>query len=153
MSAPAVTRGGDGANVGVGVFVTSEHHPNCVLLGIRKGSSGAGLYALPGGHQENGETWEECAIRETQEETGLLLKNVHVVHIFHEHGKNEVSMQGEVDVNYREEPQTLEPHKCEGWVWRDWNDFPPHEQLFYPLRLLREENFDPFEENNTKLEA
>ena len=57
--------------VGVGVLVTRGGSK--VLVGQRRGSHGAGDWALPGGHLEVGETWEACAARELKEETGINL--------------------------------------------------------------------------------
>ena len=56
--------------VGVGALVIDES-TGCVLLGRRKGSHGAGTWALPGGWLEKGEELENAAVRELEEETGL----------------------------------------------------------------------------------
>ena len=54
--------------VGVGVLVVRDGH---LLLGQRRGSHGAGTWALPGGHLERGEDAVACGRRELLEETGL----------------------------------------------------------------------------------
>ncbi|KAK7503600.1 hypothetical protein BaRGS_00005139 [Batillaria attramentaria] len=129
--------------VGVGVFVLSPDHPNCVLLGRRKGAAGAGKYALPGGHLEFGESWEECGQRETEEETGLHLTGVRFSTVVNavvpaeDYHYITLFVQGHVDVQYKSEPVNLEPDKCESWTWMDWDNFPPLENLFEPLRVVR----------------
>ena len=135
--------------VGVGVFVVNEAaHPGCVLLGRRKGSDGSGTWALPGGHLDFGETFEACAAREVREETGCgcvsaeyattnnavdLPNAYHYVVIF-------------VLLRTTDEPQNLEPDKCEGWEWVRWdsNAFP--QPLFKALDNVRQEGYQvPFQ--------
>jgi len=58
--------------VGVGVIVTKDDQ---VLLMKRQNSHGHGTWAPPGGHLEYGESFDVCAIRETLEETGLVIAN------------------------------------------------------------------------------
>ena len=55
--------------IGVGVLIFRDGK---LLLGKRKGSHGAGHWSAPGGHLEFGETPQQCAARETQEECGLV---------------------------------------------------------------------------------
>ena len=66
------------------------------------------------------ERWEDCAARETMEETGLKLKNIHFKTVVNavEVDKNyhyvDLFLTGEVDLDYKAEPENLEPHKSEG---------------------------------------
>jgi 8-oxo-dGTP diphosphatase len=58
--------------VGVAMFVIKDGK---FLMGLRQGSHSPGVWGLPGGKLDLGESWEAGAIRETQEETGLIVKN------------------------------------------------------------------------------
>jgi 8-oxo-dGTP diphosphatase len=57
--------------VGVGAVVRDGGR---ILVLRRAGAHGAGMWGLPGGHQEFGETPEDTAARETLEETGLVVR-------------------------------------------------------------------------------
>lgn len=56
---------------GVGVAVVEDGR---ILLVRRGRGAGAGLWAVPGGRVEWGETLEEAAVREVREETGLEVR-------------------------------------------------------------------------------
>jgi len=129
--------------VGVGVIIVQE---SLILLGRRKGSHGAGTWALPGGHLEFGESVEDCARRELAEETGLRLKLVmpgpYTNDVMPADGKHYVTVYVQARVEPGE-PRTLEPEKCEGWAWFKWSELP--ENLFLPLRNLLKQGFVPNE--------
>lgn len=63
-------------SVGVGCIVVKD---GLVLVGKRRGSHGEGTWAFLGGHLEWGETPEECAVRETLEETGLAVRSPKII--------------------------------------------------------------------------
>jgi len=59
--------------VGIGVLIFKGKK---ILIGKRRGSHGEGEYAFPGGHLDYMETIEDCAKRETFEETGIKIENI-----------------------------------------------------------------------------
>ena len=109
--------------VGIGVMVLKDGK---VLLGKRKGSHGAGEYAFPGGHLDYMESFEECAKRETREESGIEIKNVRFLNLFNLKDyfpKHYVSV-GLVADWESGEPQVLEPNKRQDWNWHDIDNLP-----------------------------
>lgn len=111
--------------VGVGFLIIKD---NEILLGKRKSSHGVGEYALPGGHLEYMETFEECALREFAEEVGsdMKLKNVRYLcttNLMKYAPKHyvDIGMCAEWESG---EPIVMEPEKLESWDWYPINDLP-----------------------------
>ncbi|BGP30091.1 hypothetical protein JCM10296v2_001843 [Rhodotorula toruloides] len=131
--------------VGVGCLLLNSRGE--FVVGVRKGSYGAGCLQLPGGHLDFGETPEACAVREVAEETGLAIREEDVRFltatndIFEAHGKHYITMFVVCRVADDASPQVLEPEKCERWEWHTWVQLKelasdPHNRLFLPLRNL-----------------
>ncbi|PWA86043.1 NUDIX hydrolase domain-like protein (chloroplast) [Artemisia annua] len=130
--------------IGVGVFILND---NKVLFGRRRSLTiAANSYAVPGGHLECGESFEECAAREVKEETGLDINNIELLTTT----ENVISDALHLRVIYmsanlsdpRQTPQNIEPDKCEGWEWHNLKNLP--EPMFGPLREMLRDGFNPF---------
>ena len=128
--------------LGVGVLLLRDGR---ILLGKRRGSHGEGTWAPPGGHVDEGESFETTAVREVLEETGLAITNTRIGPTTEDRfpeGKHFLTtfVIAEAPTG---EPQNLEPHKCDGWEWFRWSELP--HPLFLPLQVLKARGFDPEE--------
>jgi 8-oxo-dGTP diphosphatase len=147
--------------VGVGVVVVAKRRPIesdngtddatsaaavRVYAGRRIGPAhGAAKLALPGGHLELYETWDQCARREVLEEMGLTLVRTEFLHVTNDimesEGKHYVTifMVGYLDENDDTEPINCEPEKCEEWELYKLSDLlcmVGQDTLFGPLEHL-----------------
>jgi 8-oxo-dGTP diphosphatase len=128
--------------VGVGVCICRDGK---VLLGKRAGSHGEGTWSFPGGHLEFGESIEDCAHRETLEETGLEIERIRVGpytnDFFPAEEKHYITLFV-IAHSSQGQPQRVEPHKCLEWKWFDWRSLPT--PLFVPIQNLKKTGFNPF---------
>ena len=114
--------------VGFGVMLLKDGQ---VLLGKRHSDSakadselhGEGTWTMPGGKLEWGETFEEGAIREVREETGMELTSARVICINND--KNEFAhfiTIGLFSDNFKGDPKVMEPDEIVEWRWYDLGD-------------------------------
>jgi len=130
--------------VGIGVMIIKE---NKVLLGKRKNSHGEGAWCFPGGHLEFNESWEDCAMREIFEETGLKVKNIRFAtttnDIFEKENKHYITIFMLADYDFGE-VRIMEPEKCEKWDWFEWEEDKLPKPLFLPNQNLLKQKYNPF---------
>ncbi|ORZ21580.1 NUDIX hydrolase domain-like protein [Absidia repens] len=128
--------------VGVGCIIKHRFNDGLkILIAQRKNSHGSGTWQLAGGHLEFQESFEDCARRESREETNLDVgtptfvtttndvmasENKHYVTVF---------MQSEVD--RIDDLKTMEVDKIQGdWEWVSWSELAQRTPLFTPLAHL-----------------
>lgn len=102
-----------------GVHIVLER-AGSVLLMRRKGTGFFdGLYSLPGGHVEEGESLRDAAVREMREETGLDLGRAEWEHLGVIHRRSD---SNRIDFflrprRWQGEPVINEPDKCDALTW------------------------------------
>lgn len=104
------------AMAGAGVVVTDA--AGRVLLGLSTG----GVWECPGGKREDGESWEETAVRELAEETGLSARPQQATLLAFltdsAHGVTRVTAAVRVHA-YTGSPSVCEPRHIERWEWHE----------------------------------
>lgn len=126
--------------VGVAVVIYKQGQ---YLLGQRKKSPGVNTWQCPGGLMQIGESVFECARREVEEETGLIIHNLeygpYTNNRFVNEGVHTVTLyvvaeylSGEVVVR--------EKDKAICWQWFNLNELP--QPLFLPLQILVDRHGD-----------
>ncbi|HMS23518.1 MAG TPA: NUDIX domain-containing protein [Candidatus Saccharibacteria bacterium] len=116
---------------GVGLGVIIENEQGQVFIGKRTGSH-APHYSIPGGKLELGETFEQGAIREIQEEHGITIVKPKVIAVtnnletYRAEGIHFISVILLAKA-FEGEPSICEPDKCEEILWADPTSLPqPH---------------------------
>jgi 8-oxo-dGTP diphosphatase len=118
------------ACVGVMIFKDGK-----VLMGKRKGSHGNGEYSFTGGHLEFGESFEECAKRETKEEAGIDIKNLKflsVANISKHENRQDILISFTADWE-NGEPTSDPDEKIGDWQWYDLDNL--SFSIFYPSQV------------------
>lgn len=126
--------------VGVGVWIRKEGK---VLLGRReKQGFGGNTWCPPGGAVEHRETLAVAAIRETQEETGLILKNPRFMTVV-----DDIFDKHWVTPYYVADWESGEPRDAVGeignWAWFEWGKLP--DPLYGPTRNFVKLGYNPLD--------
>lgn len=128
--------------IGIGVMLLRDEK---VLLGKRhedpdKASSelkGEGTWTMPGGKLRFGETFEQGAVREVEEETGIKLNAVRVICVNNDQveGAHFVTL-GLLSEDFEGEPKVKEPDEITEWGWFSLNELPS--PIYFPSAKVLE---------------
>lgn len=143
--------------VGVAVFV--RRPDGAILMGLRKGSHGAGTWHLPGGLIEADETVCFAASRELEEETGIgwyaraLVAPASLRSFAKPEGQHTyATLFALVSVPENTEAKLLEPERCAEWRWVETGLVPARHRVETQADLLgverRTQNLAPGDQSS-----
>jgi ADP-ribose pyrophosphatase YjhB (NUDIX family) len=125
---------------GFGVMILKDKE---ILLGRRhedpdKADSvfkSAGVWTMPGGKLDFGESFEEGAEREVMEETGIKIYNPKVICVNNEKNQHAHFVTiGLLVTDFEGEPKVLEPDEITEWKWFKSKDLP--ENIYPPSKSV-----------------
>lgn len=97
----------------------------------------------------SGESFEECAAREVKEETDLDISKIEFLTVTNNVYSKEappihfvIIFMRAILADQDQVPQNVEPDKCEGWDWYEWENLP--KPLIGPLESTVQSGFNPF---------
>jgi 8-oxo-dGTP diphosphatase len=117
--------------VGVMVFKDGK-----ILLGKRRGSHGSGEYSMSGGHLEYDESFEDCAKRETEEESNIKIKNIKFQCLanYTKHENRQDILVGMIADFESGELVDFPEERIGEWGWYDLKNLPS--PLLYPSEIV-----------------
>lgn len=121
--------------IGIGILVKKDDK---YLLGKRVSEHGKNTWSVVGGHLEFGESFEDCAYRETLEESGVKIKNIKFLTVLNNIFKDENhhSITIFMTAEWKDgKPTITEPYKIIDLGWYDLSNHP--EPLFFPVQQLK----------------
>lgn len=124
----------------VGVCALILNDKKELLLGYRLKDPGGNSWSPPGGSLEFGENFEECAIRETKEETNLVIESPTFVcvdnHILPDSPHQIVLLHMLTHCKGNQKAIDMEPDKAKNWQWFSYDNLP--ENLTPSLQFLKD---------------
>ncbi|HKV02253.1 MAG TPA: NUDIX domain-containing protein [Ktedonobacteraceae bacterium] len=135
--------------VGVSVLIMNGDR---VLLEKRNKDPMAGAWQAPGGHMEFGESPEETATREVQEELGVTMRDIRfralTNDVFEAEKKHYITIWMEAKYDSGE-PEVKAPYEESEVGWFTWDSLP--EPLYLPLQHLLDGKTYPSQTTRDKI--
>lgn len=126
--------------IGVGVILLKDDK---ILLGKRLYDKSGPNWGFPGGHLDKFEAVEDCAIRETKEETNLNVKKLQFLtyteDFFKDINEHFITLIF-ISKEFSGELSNKEEKSFEDWKWFDMNKLP--ENLSTPMKGFLKQNIN-----------